>query len=58
MATKQPCEFCGKMIAKGGAMESHVHFKHLAEVLERFRNNPAGYSFLGNRENPSGTSPT
>jgi len=46
MATEQPCEFCGKMIAKGGAMESHVHFKHLGEVLERFRNNPVVIHFL------------
>lgn len=45
-AVKIPCEFCGKPIAKGGAMESHIHFKHLAEALERFRNNPAIIHFM------------
>lgn len=40
-AHKIPCEFCGKPCAKGGAMESHIHFNHLQEVLERFRKYPA-----------------
>jgi len=37
---KIPCKYCGRLITKGGAMDSHVHFKHLCEVLEEFRGNP------------------
>ena len=35
---KIPCEFCGKLCAVGGAYQSHVHFKHVGEVIERFSN--------------------
>jgi hypothetical protein len=43
---KIPCEFCGKPITRGGAMDAHLHFRHLAEVLDKFRNNPAVIHFL------------
>jgi hypothetical protein len=41
MRQKEPCEFCGLPVAKGGAHDSHVHFKHLHELLARIRAKPA-----------------
>lgn len=37
---KITCEFCGREIAKGGAYDAHVYFKHRREMIARFRANP------------------
>lgn len=42
---KIQCEFCPRIIDARG-MEAHVHFKHLREYLERFRQNPEVKHFM------------
>ena len=43
--TKVQCKYCPRQLSPQG-MPAHVHFKHLREVIDEFRNNPTVQEFL------------